>query len=542
MATDNRRFGVSLRGMSVKLNHDVWHLVLDQIDSRRDLCNVCLTSRSLFAMAIPHLYKVVPLTYHPKSKTLQFARDPKWDPLHLPRALSSRLLDSKHKQVRNAVQELDFGWFNDEHLGGMEAQLVALVDSLPNLRRVKIRGPLSQDVFEKLTENSKHISLHLLYEDGTRRVERDLQNVTALAVRLSVTDEREGPNRHILSTQALFFACPNMTSLALDVVRDYGGCVISMPSFDIIDSFQFAGDEVFPPLAELSLSGYWFDEAEWAHWRGKLQWSRLRSLALGPQQTSSFLKLAAGYATSLRDLTITVHTDEDRETDCPPLELFLTTFTSLESLTVKGYHLPIGPIGNHPGLKHLCLHAFEPIRGETPRQTLSIEQLQKLDECCAHLETLEIDLCRDGEWVSGIRPPRQGDSTNTAPPQPEDLLKILATGFRNLQSLTLHLELGLRNLEGRRAPDPENSAHIKPMLTEDSAKEVGRNFFKWRSSARLNKLVLMTGESLRRYPQWEPGFSVFERKNTYTMVLHRPRNMGGVPKVEVMVKPSRHFY
>lgn len=78
---------------------------------------------------------------------------------------------------------------------------------------------------------------------------------------------------------------------------------------------------------------------------------------------------------------------------------------------------------------------------------------------------------------------------------------------------------------------------MEPRLKKESAQEVGQQFFKWRSSSKLGVLVLKTGEPLRRYPQWEPAYSVFEKENESTMQIYRPWNTGGVP--EVVVTPRR---
>ncbi|KAI0548513.1 hypothetical protein F4679DRAFT_550744 [Xylaria curta] len=520
MASNDLESGVSATGCSADMNLDIWHLILGQIDSHKDFYNVCLTSRAWYTMAMPHLYKVVPLTARPRDL---FDWEREKDPMLFARSLSSRLLDTENEGLRNAVHELDFGNFEDAFLNEMENRLVTLVDGLPNLQRVKIRSRLTQKVLEDLAGHSRRIPLHLLGEDGKREIESDLENVVALAAKVNPSNESEGPNRRILGIQKLLFACPNLTSFSLEIVGGYGGCVRSMPRFERVYSFRLSGDETFPPLEELSLSGYRVDEAECEQWQKNFQWSKLRSLTLGPRYTADFLKLAAGHARSLRELTVKLYTDADRKTGCPPLEQFLNTFTSLESLTVKGYHLPIEPIANHPGLKHLCLHSFEVVYGDTTRPTLSIEQLQRLDRSCALLETLELDLYRDGEW-------------------PEHILRTLATGFKNLRRLTLHLELGLKSVEGMRSPDPETCVLTKPILNKDSAREVGQQFFQWRSSSNLNTLVLKTGEPLRRYPQWEPGYSVVERGNEDTVEVHKPCNTGDVPEVTIMEESPWLYY
>ncbi|KAI0188000.1 hypothetical protein EV127DRAFT_368631 [Xylaria flabelliformis] len=525
MAFNNLESGVSAKGCSADMNLDTWHLILGQLDSRKDLCNVCLTSRAWYTMAMPHLYKVVPMTMRPRDI---FDWERKEDLMLFANSLSSRLLDPENERLRNAVHELDFGHFENTDLDEMEKRLVTLVDILPNLQRVKIRSRLTQKVLEGLVGHSRRIPLHLLGEDGKREIDSDLENVVALTARVNPFTESEGPNRRILGIQKLLFACPNLKSFSLEIVGGYGGCVRSVPRFQRVYSFEFSGDETFPPLEELSLSGYPFSgyrlgEAECENWQKKFQWSNLRSLTLGPRYTANFLNLAAGHAKSLRELKVQLYTDADRETNCPPLEDFLKTFTSLESLTVKGYQLPIDPIANHPGLKNLCLHSFEPEYGDNTRPTLSVEQLQELDRSCALLETLELDLYRDGEW-------------------PEDILKTLATGFKNLRRLALHLELGLKSVEGMGTPDPETCVLIEPILNKDSAREVGQQFFGWRSSSNLKTLALKTGEPLRRYPQWEPAYSVFEQRNGDIVEVHKPCNTGDVPEVTIMARSPRSYY
>lgn len=199
------------------------------------------------------------------------------------------------------------------------------------------------------------------------------------------------------------------------------------------------------------------------------------------------------------------------ETDHPPLARFLEAFNSLERLIVNGYYVSVGPIGRHSGLKDLCLHSFERNGdGDSSlmRPTLDIEQLQELDKLCPDLETLEIDLYRNCGW-------------------PEPVLKTLATGFRKLRRLTLHLELGL---------DPHRRIHMKPLLTEDSAKKLGEQFFGWRWPTNLRVLVLKTGEPLRRRdpnPKYEPPYFRIELENEKTVEVYRPRTPGDVPDVTV---------
>ncbi|KAI0476851.1 hypothetical protein F4859DRAFT_480437 [Xylaria cf. heliscus] len=523
MAVPNLESGTSVDGTLAGMLPDVWHHILDQIDSLRDLCSVSLVSRAWYAMAVPHLYRVIPLVMRATDPMDWFAQANQ-DPCVFARSLSFRLLDPRNEHLRNAVHELEFGQFNEGDVDDMEQRLVGLVDSLPNLQRIKIRGRLSQDVLQRLDGHSKQLSLYLLGEDGKRTVKGELRSVLALAATVDPFDRERGPNKDVLGVQALLFACPNLKSFSLTPLLGYGGCSPRIPVPGTVFSFRFSDDShPFPPLEDLSLNGYQLDQNEREHWAKKVQWSKLRSLTLGPQNTTAFLQLASSHATFLRDLTVQVYSDAAHMKGF--LDEFLIKNTSLESLTVKGYYVSPHVVGFHTGLKHLCIHSFEPIERSQTRPVFRPVELQELDVSCPYLETLEIDLHRDGTW-------------------PELELKTLATGFKNLRRLTLHLELGIASVTVRREPNgfAEESANlIEPVLTEASVRQMGKQFFGWRSSSsssswssKLSLLVLKTGEPLRRFPQWEPAFAKFERKHADTIEVHWPIGPEGEPKIVVL--------
>ncbi|KAI0186296.1 hypothetical protein EV127DRAFT_439460 [Xylaria flabelliformis] len=502
MAVPNLESNSSVNGTLAGMLPDVWHHIMDQIVSLRDLCSVSLVSRTWYAMAVPHLYKVIPLVMRDIDPMDYFAQVDQ-DPCELARSLSSILLDPRNEQLRNAVHEIEFGRFNKSDIDDIEQRLMALVDSLPNLQRIKTRACLSQDVLRRLNGHSKQLSLYLLGEDGKRTVEGQLHSVLALAATVDSYSQDRGPNKDFL---------------------DYGGCAPRFPAEGTVFSFQFSSDgKPFPPLEDLSLNGYHLSQNEGGHWAEKMQWSKLRSLSLGPQNTTAFLQLAINHATFLRDLTVQVYPDDaDGQ---PLLEEFLINHTSLESLTVKGHYVSSRVVGFHTGLKHLCLHSFEPAEKSQTRPVFCSVQLQELNTSCPYLETLEIDLHRNGTW-----------------PEPE--LKILATKFKNLRRLILHLELGIANVEVQQGPNglPEESVtFIEPVLTEGSAREMGKQFFDWRSlssssswSSKLSLLVIKTGEPLRRVPQWEPAYVQFERRNADTIEIHWPIGPEDAPEVVVL--------
>lgn len=207
------------------------------------------------------------------------------------------------------------------------------------------------------------------------------------------------PNREMLDVQALFFSCPNLRSFTLSLTGGWGGCLLGTNQFPKIHTFQLTGHETFPPLEELSLSAYGPDVDEQLIWRTRFPWSGLRSLSLGPRRNVDFLELAGGHTISLRSLWVETFYDQS-ENECLALESFLRSFNTLESLSVKGHFLSSGAFSNHPNLRHFCLHTHECPYPDETRLILGGTGLYDLDLNCPLLESLEIDIQRDGEWVS----------------------------------------------------------------------------------------------------------------------------------------------
>ncbi|KAI0975410.1 hypothetical protein F4678DRAFT_420195 [Xylaria arbuscula] len=539
MPPDDLRPSISLS--TNEIPHDIWHLIFGQLDDRGDLYNACLVSHMWSAMVTPHLYNVVSLAMRKLDPWTRKGaeREKVVEPAMY---VSSRLLDVRNKALRSSVRELVFGYFHGQprnHQSEMESRLIALVHSLPALRCVRIMNPLTQGTLVALAGPgaSKQVPLHFLREDGLRRLDTpsDLPNLVSLVARVDPFYEDGGPNRNFEAIQTLLFASPSLKSFSLKIYGNYGGCQgLHIPRFGLVDALRFSGNERFPPLEELSLDGYRSNvrqdvvEPEWEQWRRRFQWHKLRSLTIGPQSMRGFLDLASGYATSLENLTVQVYDDADSSTNCPQLEHFLTTFASLQSLTVKGYHLSLKPIQTHPDLTHLCLHMPEHTLNTDPsRPTLDVKQLQELDETFPRLETLEIDINREGRW-------------------PEEILQVLATGFGTLQRLTLHLELGLSRFNAERRSPYEEHICLEPHLNKESAQDLGQQFFSWRSSrspsSKLSVLALKTGEPLRRWPQWEMSYTTFERRNGLTIEVHRPWKNGEVPGATIIPGPVENIF
>lgn len=203
----------------------------------------------------------------------------------------------------------------------------------------------------------------------------------------------------MLGLQTLFFACPNLKSFSLSVHGNYGGCMVQMPNHPQFYTFQLTGTEILPPLEHLSLDGYPMKPEEWLFWRDNLDWSCLKSLSLGPQPIADLLQYFTGYATNLTSFTIQAYAREAKD-HCPALEAFLLSFNTLTRLTVKGRFASSRALSNHSQLRHLCLHTIEIPRDGAHRPTLDVASLNELDVNCPDLETLELDIYRDDEWVS----------------------------------------------------------------------------------------------------------------------------------------------
>ncbi|KAK3321674.1 hypothetical protein B0H66DRAFT_178865 [Apodospora peruviana] len=516
---------------AMSLSADVWYLILRNVADRADLARLCRVCKALYPLANRILYRKITvgppvvdrlthLAYlmgmsqgqHRRSKSTGWAES---------LALVRRLAADHNSAQTTAVCEIDIVSrfehdFEHTKLHDMrpefEEALPSFVSVLPNLRQVRIfsPSPAFDTLFRVLHEHPNKPEIHLLREDGSRPVSGPMPGVVTVKVSASPwSDTPEKPNTVIPGTEKLFFACPDLKSFSLSVHNNYGGCMRPPIYHPIIKTFQFAsssGDEqvvVFPPLESLSLSGYDMDvDKEWPRWRDGLDWSRLKSLSLGlnPRYAggptmADLLEQFQGHATALRSLTIQTWAAEGHET-CPPLESFLASFDALEELTVKRHFVPIETLAGHSRLKRLCLHCIETKRPEGAfRPTLGVADLARLDASCPDLESLEIDISRDdaasGEWPNKI------------------LVEALAGSFSNLRRLTLHCEVGLVFDWSR----PQDKPSL-PLLDEALIRAFAEPFFASRGASKMERLTIKTGETLRRFPQWNPGYRLLEEAST----------------------------
>jgi hypothetical protein len=205
-----------------------------------------------------------------------------------------------------------------------------------------------------------------------------------------------------LALHDIFFAYPNLKNLSvrLDFSRNRdrtGGSPLPERPVTTIEPLRLGETDSFPPIQSLALSDYGISREEWRFWERKLPWANLKSLALGPVRSHSFLELITGYAQNLSNLEVYAYNPLEMHS-CPNLTDFLLSFDTLEALTVKQCWPSLDAVAHHSKLKSLTFHATE--NREKKRPLLDLEDLEYLDEMCTELEFLEIDIRREDGWVS----------------------------------------------------------------------------------------------------------------------------------------------
>ena len=298
-------------------------------------------------------------------------------------------------------------------------------------KRVLYSLKLSTTFIQSVNNHPNKPKMHLLSMNGDENIPVDvpLTSVTTLMGYVNPFTEKTEllganqwreplPNRAMVDFQELFFACPNLEKYHISKIRPYGGCVMPPPPVHRqIRSFQLTGDEIFPPLKHLEFDGYVPEAEEWPHWEKGMDWTKLEYLGLGPLGGLEVLsQMISVNKPSLKELYIKAYDDMERgyvrfharEPDTRPLavdiiEGFLESFDSLERLTIQNYTFPRRIAVLHPRLKHLHLHNDDPTYDDAERPVFSQKEIFELDANHPHLESLEIDIHRNGVWVSHSR-------------------------------------------------------------------------------------------------------------------------------------------
>ena len=119
------------------------------------------------------------------------------------------------------------------------------------------------------------------------------------------------------------------------------------------------------------------------------------------------------------------------------------------------------------------------------------------------------------------------------------MLGIIAGGFQNLRSLTIHFELGIKaaisngpsgSLFGRASREDDEKALIKPILDENSVQDLAKMLVALRAQSKqsqFRRIALKQGERLRRFPQWPPSYSEWEKEHARSFEIELPFILGG---------------
>lgn len=268
--------------------------------------------------------------------------------------------------------------------------------------------PISDALANAFLAHKKCPKLYLKHEEGLIREKIRAPFVREVCVTVDAT--ATAPARELqpwegefrpqrLALHETFAAYPNLEDLSVSINLLRGGCVMSnSPLSTEIVPLLLPDEFRFPPLKNLSLSGYHITDDEKHFWKQKFPWRGIESLTLGVQTHSGVLESATGNMHDLKKFKITSYTRHTVSNSSPELELFLSSFHSLESLTAKGSVPSINSVINHSNLKHLCLHAIEETDQE--RKTLTLEEIENLDQHCPNLTSLEFDINPNGTCVS----------------------------------------------------------------------------------------------------------------------------------------------
>ncbi|CEJ59150.1 hypothetical protein PMG11_07785 [Penicillium brasilianum] len=495
-----------------ELNLHIWRLVFLAIDTRDDLKNICLISKAFNALSIPILYRSIVLRAPTPPKKLKgemdrFDYDKECTLMEenqelSPFSLTGRLLDDANEKLRKYVREVvlersrvsspdHLRQFFEKH-GEPDTVMAKLVEILPNLQNLVLHEsvPLSEPLQDALSNHKNAPSVHLLNERGFTLLTRKMPFVQSLSTSFRVHSFSRKPQLPpSLDLNRCFKIFPNLTSLSIEANREHAGPMRGPFSVTArIEPLELADKETFPPLENLSLSGYFPMEQEWRHWKEKFLWSNLKSLSFGEIHTDDYFGPIIGHVHNLISFSISAWCGPPSDTH-PDLDRFLASFDTLECLTIKGYFVSIHTVTRHSNLQRFTQHTVESSVRERP--ILEARDISYLGQQCPQLQFLEIDICGKDEW-------------------PGDIIQALATGFNNLDQLRLHIGLDIFQ---RTNWTPWGK--LDPVLNYFTAYEFGQAFFRQRKLSGAPKLVtLNTGEYLRRYPRLAEPFC-FEEKRAF---------------------------
>ncbi|KAK4182715.1 hypothetical protein QBC35DRAFT_146714 [Podospora australis] len=364
-------------------------------------------------------------------------------------------------------------------------------------------------------QNCRKARLHITFSTGVASGEcLALQRLTGVANlhSLDLKATYIQPDSCLRVTKPLrdiLLSCQNLRVLKLDLNEPQRGCVRYGPKKEYMGCGFHNGERPLAALEVLHLEHYPFgqlpptdtedaggvnwswdgypgSEPEEDYWAATFDWTRLRVLrSSSPWYFSKFMP----YLTALKEFQATSYWGVDSE---DALSTFLAEVPSkLERIRAHDFEsIGVDSLRRHSShLKALHLHTpFLHQNGKWRERAMTADSLRLIRDHCEHLEELEIDLARDGEW-------------------PFEVLDVLAS-FPRLKTLSLWLELG----QGWTS-DSSTQGLVKPFATFASCSSLFKYLRDGSPAAskpsRLRELRVSTGtyhwEGPRGYGKPSPG-------------------------------------
>ncbi|PGH03979.1 hypothetical protein AJ79_07211 [Helicocarpus griseus UAMH5409] len=496
------------------------------INSSEDLRNLSLTCKSLRDLTKPSVFKSIHLPVFlkrrqlfyvhaewkricdlvgPYVRSLSFKKKRVSEPGLHSGHLQSAYLNKLHKFYRRNLKELQANGITE------------IISALPALRLLvwDLGQDIPQGILDELQQHQAKPLLHLV-DDNCIQLDRLCVSkcLSALGFSMSASgrDERK-LGEPLLVAQKVIMSNPNLRSLSLRIHYPWGGCVRS-PLSRVARKFSTDIEPRFPPLEELTLSDYRIDEEDWPYWRDNFQWQCLVNLTL-KHSSDYILERMAGKAESLRRLEMVCFPDQTNYCDkSVDIDKFLRSFNSLESVHLEGYTATPEALAHHSKLSKLHVHVAESRSPEKIRPVFSTADLKLLGQKCPKIKDLSIDVHRERAW-------------------PYKIFDTVALSFPRLERVSMHFELGIENID----------SPIQPIVNHDSAKHIFRHICTERESKSLPQLLsctFITGEKLRRFPQWTPMYGEWERALQAEIQIRSKRDSCATPKTPEL--PAKEPY
>ncbi len=338
--------------------------------------------------------------------------------------------------------------------------------------------------------------------------------------------------RQIYRTLTRCATTGNSSIRTLHLSIQQSGCVLNL---DDEWNFDFQPGDRFPPLHELHLNGYEFDNipkylfgqrelweniydiwqrfvdfarlktlwpaleisggdnwgANLEKWKAAMDWTELRDLDL-EQVDAIFLQSMRGQLPALKSLRL--GSLRSRTCLADNITDFVTQLNPLSRLSLRGhtYRMNLSEILDCHGasLNTLEIHEWE--GSHLLRPSLSCHDIDQFREKCPSLSKLGLDINRDGAW-------------------PFELLDPLAAN-RNLSSLELSFELGM-NMHDESGMNMHDESGFyeyprglnksrdfrKPLVNTSSSLFLFKRLRSLKQGVELQKLTLTVGDAGREY-------------------------------------------